>query len=180
MKKVISVLSLFSIIFSFSTNNSLASCTPYNGFNCTSGQGQIFCQIGSNKYCCDRASDCVSPSGSPPPIMYGAPTQDVTAGCPSASEVYTAIGCVNFHDIPTFTGSILKWLVGIGGGVAFLLILSGSFSVMTSSGNPERLKAGQDVITAAVSGLVLLIFSIFVLKLVGVDILGLGAFGFGN
>jgi len=51
--------------------------------------------------------------------------------------------------------------------------------IMTASGNPERIKAGQELLTSAISGLILLIFSIFVLKFIGIDILGLNTFGFG-
>ncbi|KKR84165.1 MAG: hypothetical protein UU32_C0049G0003 [Candidatus Woesebacteria bacterium GW2011_GWB1_41_10] len=51
--------------------------------------------------------------------------------------------------------------------------------IMTSGGNPERLKAGQELLTSAISGLILLIFSVFVLKFIGVDILKLCKFGFG-
>lgn len=79
-----------------------------------------------------------------------------------------------------FLSSILKWAVGIGGGIAFLLILYAGFMIMTSAGNPERLKAGQELITSAISGLILLIFSIFILKFIGIDILGLNSFGFGG
>jgi hypothetical protein len=78
-----------------------------------------------------------------------------------------------------FLGDILKWAIGIGGGIAFLLIIYAGFMIMTSSGNPERLKAGQELLTSAVSGIILLIFSVFILKFIGIDILGLGAFGFG-
>lgn len=49
---------------------------------------------------------------------------------------------------------------------------------MTASGDPERLKAGQELLTSAIAGLILLIFSIFILKFIGIDILGLGSFGF--
>jgi hypothetical protein len=79
-----------------------------------------------------------------------------------------------------FLSDILRWAVGIGGGIAFLLILYAGFMIMTASGNPERLKAGQELLTSAISGLILLIFSVFILKFIGIDILGLGAFGFGS
>lgn len=118
----------------------------------------------------------------------------ITPGTPSTTsssvhgncgdtKIDTAIGCIPVLDNSngaTFMGFILKWAVGIGGGIAFLLILYGGFMVMTSAGNPERLKAGQELLTSAISGLILLIFSIFILKFIGVDILGLGAFGFGK
>jgi hypothetical protein len=73
---------------------------------------------------------------------------------------------------------ILKWAIGIGGGIAFLLMLYAGFMIMTASGDPERLKAGQELLTSAIAGLILLIFSIFILKFIGIDILGLGSFGF--
>jgi hypothetical protein len=95
--------------------------------------------------------------------------------------IQTAIGCIHVLSSPeVFLGDILRWAVGIGGGIAFLLILYAGFMVMTSAGNPERLKAGQELLTSALSGLILLIFSVFILKFIGLDILGLGAFGFGK
>jgi hypothetical protein len=101
----------------------------------------------------------------------------------ASTDIYTAIGCVPVLSDSTgtaFISFVLRWAVGIGGGIAFLLILYGGFMVMTSTGNPERLKAGQELLTSAISGLLLLIFSVIVLKFIGIDILGLGAFGFGK
>lgn len=99
------------------------------------------------------------------------------------SGISTAIGCIPILG-PTgqtdFLSFILKWAVGIGGGIAFLLILYAGFMIMTSAGNPDRLKAGQELLTSAISGLILLVFSIFILKFIGVDILGLCKFGFGT
>ncbi len=93
----------------------------------------------------------------------------------------TAIGCI--HALGTteaFFADILKWATGIGAGIAFLVIIYAGFIVMTSSGNPERLKAGQELLTSAIAGLLLLIFSVFILKFIGIDILGLCKFGFGT
>ena len=115
-----------------------------------------------------------------PKISFAATT--VHGSCGSDS-IDTAIGCIpvlSADNGTSFMGFILKWAVGVGGGIAFLLILYGGFMVMTSSGNPERLKAGQELLTSAISGLILLIFSIFILKFIGIDILGLCKFGFGK
>lgn len=96
--------------------------------------------------------------------------------------INTAIGCIPVLTEDggvTFTAWMLRWAVGIGGGIAFMLIIYGGFMYMTSQGNPERVKAGQELITSAVSGLVLLILSVFLLRFIGVDILRLNMFGFG-
>jgi Type IV secretion system pilin len=120
-----------------------------------------------------------SPVANPIPLPAG--STDVSKCDNGDAGIQTAIGCIHVLDTPeVFLGDILKWAVGIGGGIAFLLIIYAGFMIMTSAGNPERLKAGQELLTSAISGLILLVFSIFVLKFIGVDILGLGAFGFGN
>lgn len=95
------------------------------------------------------------------------------------TKLNTAIGCISVLGTPeAFFGDLLRWAVGIGGGIAFLLIVYAGFMIMTAAGNPERLKAGQELLTSAISGLVLLIFSIFILKFIGVDILRLDTWGF--
>ena len=113
------------------------------------------------------------------PPRIGAAAQDVT--CNNNQGVDTAIGCLNVLSNPEdFLGQLLGWGVGVGSGVAFILIVYAGFMIMTSAGNPERLKAGQELLTSAISGLILLIFSVFALRFIGIDILGLDIFGFGT
>jgi len=89
--------------------------------------------------------------------------------------VYTALGC-----LPTspeaFTGSVLTLALGLGGGLALLLMLYGSFLVSTSAGNPEQSQKGKEVVTGAIMGLLFIIFSVVLLKLIGIDILHLPGF----
>lgn len=92
----------------------------------------------------------------------------------------TALGCIPVENTNEFMGWILGWAIGVGGGIAFLLIVYASFMILTSQGAPERLKAGQELLTSAISSLIMLIFSVFILRFIGVDILGLNNFGFGN
>lgn len=97
--------------------------------------------------------------------------------------IRTAIGCIPIMGDTgkyDFVNFVISWALGIGGGIAFLLIIYSGFMIMTASGNPERLQAGRELLTSAISGLILLIFSVFILKLIGVDILGLNQFGFGT
>ncbi len=93
-------------------------------------------------------------------------------------EIETAIGCIPVGDTNEFMGWVLGWAVGVGGGIGFLLIVYASFMIMTSQGDPARLKAGQELLTSAISGLIMLIFSVFILEFIGVDILNLDNFGF--
>ncbi|MEK7168610.1 MAG: hypothetical protein AAB778_01230 [Patescibacteria group bacterium] len=89
------------------------------------------------------------------------------------TSVDTAIGCIPVGDTNAFMGWILGWAVGVGGGIAFLLIVYASIMIMTSQGDPTRLKAGQELLTSAISGLIMLIFSVVILRFIGLDLLGL-------
>lgn len=91
----------------------------------------------------------------------------------TTESIDTAIGCIPVGNLSDFAGFFLKWGVGIGGGIAFILIIISGFMIMTASGNPERLQAGKELMTSAIMGLIMLIFSVFLLKIIGVDILQL-------
>lgn len=88
---------------------------------------------------------------------------------------WTAFGCIK-TDPGAFVGEILRIGIGIGGGIAFLLILFGGFQILTSAGNPEQLAAGRELVTSAIMGLLLIIFSVFLLRLIGFNILGIPGF----
>jgi hypothetical protein len=147
-------------------------CYP-DSYVCQTDFGQSGCW--SNYKC---GTSCSAPTGGGGGTT-GSST-DVSKCDNGTMGIQTAIGCIHVLTSPeVFLGEILRWAVGIGGGIAFLLILYAGFMIMTASGNPERLKAGQELLTSAISGLILLVFSIFILKFIGVDILGLCKFGFG-
>ena len=69
--------------------------------------------------------------------------------------------------------NIIPIAIAIGGVIAFLLIVFGGFQIILSAGNPDKVKAGQEIITSAIAGLLLIIFSVFILRLIGYDILGI-------
>ena len=72
---------------------------------------------------------------------------------------------------------IVNYSTGIGGIIAFLLIVFGGFQIILSGGSPERVKAGKEMITSAIAGLLLIIFAVFILRLIGYDILNIPGFG---
>lgn len=99
--------------------------------------------------------------------------------CPGSTPenpiINTALGCIPANPQP-FISWIFKLGAFIGGGIAFLLMAWGTFLVITSTGEPEKLKQGKDIIVSAVSGLLFIIFAVFLLRLIGADILKIPGF----
>ncbi len=93
-------------------------------------------------------------------------------GTQKAEGVNTAIGCVPITKIEDTTSFLLVRGAQLAGGISFLFMLGGAFQLITSHGDPEKLISGKNMITSAIGGLVLLIFCVFLLKLIGIDILG--------
>ena len=49
----------------------------------------------------------------------------------------------------------------------------GSYRLIFAGGSPDSVKSGREIITAAVLGLVVVVFAIFILNLIGIGILGI-------
>jgi hypothetical protein len=90
--------------------------------------------------------------------------------------IWTALGCIE-TDFSVLISKLLGIGMGLAGGIAFLLILLGGFQIMVSAGNPEQMNAGKELVSSAIAGLLLIIFSVFLLRLIGVNILGIPGFG---
>jgi len=100
------------------------------------------------------------------------PTATPTSGKnPCGTECETALGNIP-TDIGGFAGKILSIAIGLAGGIALILMVIGSIRVLTSSGDQQRLAGGRDMIIAAIAGLLFLIFSVLILKFIGVEIFG--------
>lgn len=96
----------------------------------------------------------------------------IRGNCPFEA-VETAIGCVPIGDTTQLAGFFLRWGLGISGAVAILTLAYSSFMIMTSAGDPKRLQTGKELLFSAISGIILLVFSMFVLRIMGINILGL-------
>ena len=104
----------------------------------------------------------------------GAPGSIVSSGPPIIEcGIETAIGCVPVESEQALAEFFLGWGLGIGGGIALIMIAISSFMIMTSAGDPGKIQAGKELLTSAVSGLILLAFSAYILGLIGVKILGI-------
>ncbi|OGM15034.1 hypothetical protein A3D84_02075 [Candidatus Woesebacteria bacterium RIFCSPHIGHO2_02_FULL_42_20] len=137
------------------------------------------------RFTCRHIPGCVAPTPEIGVKAFGAPKATSPAlycdasGNPTTNPtglLYTALGCIDFGS-PGGVGVAITMLragASIVGGIAFLLIIFGGFKVMTSQNDPERLQSGKNVISAAVIGLAFVLFSVIILKVIGVDVLGLG------
>jgi len=91
--------------------------------------------------------------------------------------VWTSIGCVK-NDLNSFIGeTVFGTGIGLAGGLSLLCIIYAAFMMQSSEGNPEKLKKAQEMITSCIMGLMLIIFSVFILRLIGVSILKIPGFG---
>ena len=84
--------------------------------------------------------------------------------------IYTPFGCIRANP-QIFLEQLLTIMISLSGGIAFLMVGYGGFVVMTSAGNPERLTNGREIITSAIAGLLLIIFSTLILRIIGVNVL---------
>jgi hypothetical protein len=106
-------------------------------------------------------------------------TEDL-AKCLECSEdnggLYTGLGCIP----TTFSSFVSNFLLGfgisLGGGISLMCIIYSAFMIQTSRGNADKIQHAQEQLTACITGLMLIIFSIFILRVIGVDILKIPGF----
>lgn len=121
--------------------------------------------LSTDHYYCVRG--CQPPDISDTPPML----------CNGGNGVNSAIGCIPINDTWLMLEFWFRWGIGLAGGFSFLLIIYSAFMMMTSTGDPKRIQAGQELLTSAIAGVIFLVFSVFILRLVGVDILHIPGWG---
>lgn len=110
-------------------------------------------------------------AGGPATSGKGEPCTDGTA-----NGIKTAIGCVPTEPRELVEG-LLKFATYASGGIALLLMIFGALGLITAEGNPEAIKHAQEQFYSAIIGLLIIIFSVLLMQVIGVDILGLPGFG---
>jgi len=66
--------------------------------------------------------------------------------------------------------------IGVGGFAATVLIIFGGITMLTSAGDGNKVKDGQDMIVNALMGLALILMAVVIVRTAGVDILGIPDF----
>jgi len=86
------------------------------------------------------------------------------------TQIMTAIGPIDTSP-EGFIGSIFKIILSLSGFAAVIIIIYSGYRLITSQGDKEKIQGARETITSAILGLLFIIFSIFILELIGVDIL---------
>jgi hypothetical protein len=167
----------------------VCSCTCPDGFSCTQDTNQCdstffpVCkyhapmvqngQIVSPAYCtclCKGARYCIDTNndgrGDVLTLEPGDPV-----------FIYSALGCLPAGARPLIT-TLLRILMGVGGGIALLMTIYSAFIIITAGGDPKKVQAGKELLTASLAGLAFIALSIVVLNFIGVNVLGLSNLGF--
>lgn len=101
-------------------------------------------------------------------LQADATNQPLLQSCREQGGLYIAIGCVDPTPIGIITGAI-RISFGVLGGVALLqIILAG---IAYQSGEEARIQAARNRVFATLGGVSLLVFSVLVLRIIGVNVL---------
>jgi len=157
---------------------------PRCGTGCSSGEQ---CSLATDGCTLCYNGACIRPENLPTSVPTSTATGDSRRklcnndpGCMDCfmkNGVWSAIGCIPSGNLNDFVAWFLSKLIFVASGIAFLLMAFGAFRILTSAGSPEKMQAGKELITSALAGLIFVILSLFLLKLIGVDILQIPGFG---
>lgn len=126
--------------------------TPDNGTKANDQQGIDLCkQAGANAGTCKQCFD--------------------------KQGIWTGIGCIPYNDTTQTVRALITVGLGLAGTVVVLMTLAGAFMLSTSKGDPTKVQEAKSLIFSAVSGILFLIFSVSILRFIGVSVLQIPGFG---
>ena len=96
--------------------------------------------------------------------------------CAKKAQIWTALGCINMNLDQIIQEQIFGLGIGLAGVSALLCIIYSAFILQLSANNPEKIKHAQEMMTSCITGLIIIIFSVFILNVIGVDILRIPGF----
>lgn len=152
--------------------------------NCTDTTGEVVPTPGAWLKCVE----CLYPDLDPDPVSCNTLLVDQAVNLPPTpypGHWYTMIGCISTN-LGGFSESgaagnvvqtLLNVIFSIAGGIAFLYVLYGSFLILTSQGDYEKLNQGKRVVYGAIAGLIFSIASVFLVNLIASGILKIPGFG---
>ncbi len=143
--------------------------------------GQVCNGSGTNTTCSAAQPTSPPPTLGPPPQPPCA--QFASDGTGKCLSVVTALSLATpgsngtSTDPVAFIEQIFQVLLGVGGGIALLLIMFAGYRLMVSQGKPEAIQQAREQLIAAIVGILFFIFSIVILEAIGVDLLHIPGLG---
>ncbi len=97
--------------------------------------------------------------------------------CFSGGGYWSSIGCIHLKSLPDFIEkNVFGWGLSLAALIAIGCISFAAVQMQLSQGNPEKIKKAQELLTSCIIGFILIIFSVFILRLLGVTILQIPGF----
>lgn len=90
-------------------------------------------------------------------------------------EIHTAIGPIALNPVG-FVTRIFSIVLSIAGVGALLLIIYSGYRLLLSRGNKEAIQGARETLTAAIVGLLFIVFSLVILSVIAGDILNIPGF----
>lgn len=88
-------------------------------------------------------------------------------------QIKTAIGCIPIGKPEDTAAFLLRWSLGVAGGIAILVFIAAGFQFTISSGDPEKISSAKEMLMAGLVGTCMIILSIVLLRVIGFSILGI-------
>ncbi len=120
--------------------------------------------------CLEGYATAPVPGQALPPVIAG-PSDKIIV----CTKYASGLGSINTN-ISDFIGTIFAVILGLSGGTALLLIIYSGYQLSLSQGNPEKVKEARERLTAAIVGLLFIIFSTTILQIIGVNVLHIAGF----
>lgn len=116
-----------------------------------------------------------TPSTPTSPSATGRPSSGFFPKSCGPQSLSTALGCIPYTK-DAFVTALLAFLVGLAGAIALVVMLIATIQITISAGDPKKLQAAKELFTSAVIGLLFLIFSVTLLRLIAGSIIKIPGF----
>lgn len=91
--------------------------------------------------------------------------------------INTAIGCIPIETQTLLSKFFIVWTIGISGGTGLFLFGYSAYLIMIGARDPKKKLLGKDIFWSTLSGMLMLVLSIYFLNAIGIGILGLVQIG---
>lgn len=184
MKRLVFFFIFFILLFT-SIIPSVSAQTPSPRFAACDLCG--YCRGNTPPANWNKCAECLYGLTSADPISNITLKIDETTNLPPKAvpgKMYTQLGCVGtnlggFQQEGAAAGvaqTLLNLVFSIVGGLAFLSLIYGSFIILTSQANPERLNYGKRVVYGAIVGVIFSLSAVFLVNLLASGILKIPGF----